>query len=68
MHLSIGEEADALKRVPLCGLIGLNCLMDWFVDLKEEDLFLDDVIEAYFENFFDPTFTKKFLKARFSAC
>ena len=36
--------------------------MAWFVDLKEEDLFLDDVIEAYFENFFDPTFTKSFLR------
>ena len=34
----------------------------WFVDLKEEDLFLDDVIEACFENFFDPTFTKSFLR------
>ena len=34
----------------------------WFVDLKEEDLFLDDVIEACFENFFDPTFTKKFVR------
>ena len=67
MHLSIGEEADALKCA-LCRLIGLNCLMAWFVDLKEEDLFLDDVIEAYFENFFDPTFTKKFLKTRFSTC
>ena len=42
--------------------------MVWLIDLKGEDLFLDDVIEAYFENFFDPTFTKKFLKARFSAC
>ena len=42
--------------------------MAWFVDLKEEDLFLDDVIEAYFDNFFDPTFTKKFLKTRFSTC
>ena len=36
--------------------------MNWFVDLKGEDLFLDDVIEAYFENFFDPTFTKSFLR------
>ena len=35
--------------------------MAWFVDLKEEDLFLDDVIEAYSENFFDPTFTKSLL-------
>ena len=68
MHLSIGEEADALKRVPLCGLIGLNCLMNWFVDLKEEDLFLDDVIEAYSENFFDPTFIKSLLKTSRSAC
>jgi len=25
--------------------------MNWFVDLKEKDLFLDDVIEAYSENF-----------------
>ena len=62
MYLSIGEEADTLKCVPLCELIGLNCLMAWFVDLKEEDLFLDDVIEACFENFFDPTFTKSFLR------
>ena len=61
MHLSIGEEADALKRVSLRGLIRLNSLMAWFFDLKEEDLFLDDVIEVYFENFFDPTFTKKSL-------
>ena len=68
MHLSIGEEADASKRVPLCGLIGLNCLMNWFVDLKEEDLFLDDVIEAYSENFFDPTFAKSLLKTSHSAC
>ena len=68
MHLSIGEEADALKRVPLCVLIGLNCLMNWFVDLKEEDLFLDDVIEACSENFFDPTFTKSLLKTSHSAC
>ena len=68
MHLSIGKEADALKCVLLCGLIGLNCLMAWFVDLKEEDLFLDDVIEAYSENFFDPTFTKSLLKTFHGAC
>ena len=67
MHLSIGEEADALKCA-LCRLIGLNCLMAWFVDLKEEDLFLDNVIEAYSENFFDPTFTKSLLKTFHSAC
>ena len=59
MHHLRGEEADALKDVSLSGLIGLNCLMAWFVDLKEEDLFLDDVIETYFENFFDPTSTRK---------
>ena len=47
MHLSIGEEVEALKRVLLCGLIGLNCLMAWFVDLKEEDLFLDDVATVW---------------------
>ena len=43
-------------------MIGLNCLMAWFVDLKEEDLFLDDVIEACLENFFDLIFTKSFLR------
>ena len=42
--------------------------MAWFVDLKEEDLFLDNVIEAYSENFFDPTFTKSLLKTFHSAC
>lgn len=42
--------------------------MAWFVDLKEEDLFLDDVIEAYSENFFDPTFTKSLLKTSHGAC
>ena len=67
MHLSIGEEADALKCA-LCRLMGLNCLIDWFVDLKEEDLFLDDVIEAYSENFFYPTFIKSLLKTSRSAC
>ena len=67
MHLSIGEKADALKCA-LCRLIGLNCLMAWFVRLKEEDLFLDNVIEAYSENFFDPTFTKSLLKTFHSAC
>ena len=36
--------------------------MAWFVRLKEEDLFLNNVIEAYSENFFDPTFTKSLLK------
>ena len=40
-------------------MISLNCLRVWFVDLKEKELFLDDVIEASFENFFDLTFTKK---------
>ena len=52
MHLSIGEQAATLKCVSLSGLIGLNCLMAWFVSLKEEELFLDDAIEAYSENFF----------------
>ena len=33
--------------------------MAWFVDLKEEDLFLDDVIEAYPENFFWSDIHKK---------
>ena len=47
MHLSIGEEADALKYAPLYELIDLNCLMPWFVDLKEEDLFLDDVATVW---------------------
>jgi hypothetical protein len=42
--------------------------MAWFVDLKEEDLFLDDVIEAYSQNFFDPTFIKSLLKTSHSAC
>ena len=42
--------------------------MAWFVRLKEEDLFLDNVIEAYSENFFDPTFTKNLLKTSHSAC
>ena len=42
--------------------------MAWFVDLKEEDLFLDDVIEAYSENFFDPTFIKSLLKTSRSSC
>ena len=46
VHLSIREEADALKCA-LCRLIGLNCLMVWFVDLKEEDLFLDDVATVW---------------------
>ena len=59
MHLSIGEEVDALKRISLSGFTGLNHFMACFVDLKEEDLFLDDAIEAYFENFFDLTFAKK---------
>ena len=59
MHLSIGEKADVWKYVCLSGIISLNCLRAWFVNLKEKELFLDDVIEAYFENFFDPTFTKK---------
>ena len=40
-------------------MISLNCLRAWFVDLKEKELFLENVIEACFENFFDPTFTKK---------
>ena len=62
MHLSIGEEADALKRISLIRLIALNCLMAWPVDLKEEDLSLDDVIKVYFENFFDPTFSKSLFK------
>ena len=61
MHLSIGEEADALKCISLIGLIALNCLMACPVDLKEEDLSLDDVIKVYFERFFDPRFTKKSL-------
>ena len=42
--------------------------MNWFVDLKEDELFLDDVIEAYSENFFDPTFAKSLLKTSHSAC
>jgi hypothetical protein len=44
---SLNRGADALKWVSLSGLIGINCLMAWFVDLKEENLFLDDTIEAY---------------------
>ena len=42
--------------------------MAWFVDLKEDDLFLDDVIEDYSENFFDPTSIKSLLKTFYSAC
>ena len=64
----VRRGCGCLENVSLSKLIGFNCLMVWLIDLKGEDLFLDDVIEAYFENFFDPTFTKKFLKARFSAC
>ena len=54
----IREKADALKCFSK-QLISINCLMAWFVDLKEEGLFLDDVLEACFETFFDPTFAKK---------
>ena len=52
MHLSIGEKADVWKYVCLSGMISLNYLRAWFVDLNENEFFLDDVIEACFENFF----------------
>jgi len=42
VNLLIREKADALKCFSK-QLISINCLMAWFVDLKEEDLFLDDV-------------------------
>jgi hypothetical protein len=41
VNLLIREKADALKCFSK-QLISINCLMAWFVDLKEEDLFLDD--------------------------
>jgi hypothetical protein len=58
VNLLIREKADALKCFSK-QLISINCLIAWFVDLKEEGLSLDDVLEACFETFFDPTFAKK---------
>ena len=52
-------ESGCLEMFFSKQLISINCLMAWFVDLKEEGLSLDDVLEACFETFFDPTFAKK---------
>jgi len=62
--LFVGASLDrracgCLENVSLSRLIGFNCLMAWLINLKGEGLFLDDVIEACLENFFDPIIHEK---------
>jgi hypothetical protein len=49
-------------------LISINCLMAWFVDLKEEGLFLDDVLEACFETFLIRHSRKSLIKTSYGSC
>ena len=67
MNLLIRDKADALKCFSK-QLISINCLMAWFVDLKEEGLSLDDVLEACFETFLIRHSRKSLLKSSYGSC